>query len=107
MQSVRPVDLHDWLQDAGRSAPGILDVREAWETALCSLPGCVDLPLSQGIGALEQLPRDRDWVVLCHHGMRSSQVAMIMERSGFPRVYNLDGGIDAWARTVEPSMARY
>jgi len=107
MQSVGVGELHVWLGDAERVSPGILDVRETWETALCSLPEAVPLPLSQGIDALEQLPRDRDWVVVCHHGMRSYQLAMIMERSGFSRVYNLEGGIDAWARSVDPSMARY
>jgi rhodanese-related sulfurtransferase len=107
MQRIGVEALHAWLEDAGRVSPGILDVREAWETALCSLPDAVLLPLSQGVGALEQLPQDREWVVVCHHGMRSFQVAMIMERSGFPRVYNLEGGIDAWARSVDPSMARY
>ena len=107
MHSVAVEELHVWLEDAERVSPGILDVREPWETALCSLPDAVPLPLSLGIGALAQLPRDRDWVVVCHHGMRSFQVAMVMERSGFSRVYNLEGGIDAWARSVDPSMARY
>jgi rhodanese-related sulfurtransferase len=46
-------------------------------------------------------------VVVCHHGMRSYQVAMYLERAGFPRVYNLQGGIDAWAREIDPAMPRY
>jgi rhodanese-related sulfurtransferase len=46
-------------------------------------------------------------VVICHHGARSFQVGMFLERRGFARVYNLRGGLDAWAREVDPSMALY
>jgi rhodanese-related sulfurtransferase len=46
-------------------------------------------------------------VVLCHHGMRSYQVAVWLERNGFTDVANLNGGIDAWAREIEPGMTQY
>ena len=48
-----------------------------------------------------------DTVVICHHGMRSLQVALFLERNGFSKLYNLQGGVNAWADQVEPSMPRY
>jgi rhodanese-related sulfurtransferase len=53
------------------------------------------------------LPRDTDVVLLCHHGVRSQYVASFLERLGFERLHNLAGGIDAWAKDVEPAMAKY
>jgi rhodanese-related sulfurtransferase len=46
-------------------------------------------------------------VVVCHHGVRSFQVALWLERNGFMDVANLSGGIDAWARQIDPGMAVY
>lgn len=87
--------------------PVILDVREPWEVAVCALPGARHIPMRDIPTQAEALPRDKDIVVLCHHGVRSQHVASFLERLGFERIYNLTGGIDAWARDVEPSMAKY
>lgn len=48
-----------------------------------------------------------DVVVICHHGGRSMQVAMFLEKNGFPKVHNLAGGVDAWAKSVDPAMPVY
>ena len=55
----------------------------------------------------EELERDRDVVAICHHGGRSLQVAMFLEKNGFARVHNLQGGVDAWSRTVDPAVPLY
>lgn len=107
MQQIAPRDLKAWMDDGGRPAPAILDVREPWEVAICAIPGALSMPMSQIAGRLGDLGTDRDWIVVCHHGMRSLQVARFLEQAGFPRVFNLQGGIDAWARDVAPSIARY
>ena len=49
----------------------------------------------------------QDVVVICHHGARSMQVALFLEKNGYARVHNLAGGVDSWARTVDPSMPKY
>jgi rhodanese-related sulfurtransferase len=54
-----------------------------------------------------ELPKDRDIVVICHHGARSQQVALFLVNSGFNRVHNLQGGVHAWALQVDPTMPRY
>lgn len=56
---------------------------------------------------LSELPRDAEIVVVCHHGMRSLQVANYLEQAGLDPVYNLSGGIAAWADQVDPAMPRY
>ena len=63
-------------------------------------PEAEDLPLSVVF-------QDRDIAVLCHHGMRSLQVADYLQSKGLNRLYNLTGGIAAWAEQVDPAMARY
>ncbi len=85
----------------------ILDVREPWEVAICALPGARHIPMREIPAHAEQLPRDSDLVVVCHHGVRSQYVANFLERLGFERLHNLAGGIDAWAKDVEPAMAKY
>ena len=61
----------------------LLDVREAAELAVESVPGAVNIPLGELRARLGELPRDRDIVVVCHHGRRSQYVAMWLEREGF------------------------
>ena len=99
--------LHDWLADSARAAPLILDVREPWEHAICRIEQARLLPMQEIPAHCSELPRDQDIVVLCHHGMRSLQVALYLRDAGLERLYNLDGGIAAWAEQVEPTMARY
>jgi len=107
MQQLTPAELASWLNDPSREPPVLLDVREAWEHERVIIDGSVPLPMSQIVARLSELEPNRDCVTICHHGMRSMQVAMFLERSGFPRVYNLQGGIDAWAREVDPRLPRY
>ena len=99
--------LRDWLDDKARAMPLILDVREPWEHAICSLPDSRLLPMQEIPARWNELPRDCDIVVVCHHGMRSLQVANYLQSAGLNRLYNLSGGIAAWAEDVDPAMARY
>jgi rhodanese-related sulfurtransferase len=99
--------LREWLADNARAMPLILDVREPWENAICKLADSQLLPMREIPARWKELPRDRDIVVLCHHGMRSLQVANFLRSMGLSRLYNLSGGIAAWAVQVDPAMARY
>ena len=99
--------LRQWLADAARPAPVLLDVLEPWEFAICAIPGSLSLPLGQLAVCYETLARAAETVVICHHGLRSLQAALFLEHVGLPRVFNLQGGIDAWARMIDRSMAVY
>ena len=107
MQNLTPAALAAWLADPQRPPPVILDVREAWELALARLPEAQHVPMGQVPGALGALDPGRPIVCLCHHGMRSLQVAHFLERQGFDDVYNLSGGIHAWATEQDPSTGTY
>ena len=93
--------------DSLSELPQLLDVRELWEVRLCALAGSLNIPMDQVAARLGELDRSRQTVVICHHGLRSHQVARFLERQGFGNVWNLGGGIDAWAREIDPGMATY
>lgn len=83
----------------------LVDVRPADERALASLPHPFR-DFDDGIDAIEALPKDAPIAFLCHHGGRSAQAAEHFRKLGFREVYNITGGIDAWAQ-VDPAVARY
>jgi len=105
MKQISPRELARWLTDP--QPPVVLDVREPWELATASLNGALHIPMHEIPARYGELPADRPIVCLCHHGMRSLQVAMFLERQGLAAVHNLAGGIDAWSRDVDPTVPTY
>lgn len=108
MEQLSARDLHRRL--AAGWLPLLLDVREPWELEIALIDGSHSVPMnaipsSLGQGVLES--REREIVVICHHGVRSQQVGRYLEHSGYSQVINLAGGVDAWATQVDPSMATY
>jgi adenylyltransferase/sulfurtransferase len=85
----------------------MLDVREAEELAIARLVGAVHIPMGEIPGRLHEIDPDAEIVVMCHHGVRSAQVASFLAQRDFVRVINLTGGIDAWSQTVDPTVPRY
>ncbi len=90
-----------------QDGPQVVDVREPGEYALVRLPGSVLIPLGELAARLGELDSTRPVVALCHHGARSRTAVELLRAAGFSDVRNLQGGIDAWAREVEPGMTRY
>lgn len=107
MQQIRARQLAEWLADDNRPDPVLLDVREPWELDLCQLAGTQHIPMHLVPVRCDDINPNRDVVVICHHGGRSMQVAMFLERKGFRSVHNLMGGVEAWAAEVDPTMRRY
>lgn len=85
----------------------LLDVREPRELAICRIDGAVEIPMSELSVRHVELDPDRPTVCICHHGIRSAQVAAALAHMEFAELYNLSGGIDRWAADVDPTMARY
>lgn len=106
MQRLTPVELHALLA-AADPAPLLLDVREEWEFAHSRIDGSVNVPLGRLPEAAPRLTRAAPVVVICHHGIRSAHAAHYLEQIGFTEVSNLEGGIDAWARQVDPEVPLY
>jgi rhodanese-related sulfurtransferase len=84
----------------------LLDVREDWETALCRLENATHIPIEEIEFRTAELDQSDEIVVYCHHGVRSAAVANFLRQQGFKAV-NLQGGLDHWARAIDPRMKRY
>lgn len=87
--------------------PLLLDVREPWEYSIVHLQDSRLLPMRQVPAELDTLDEDQEIIVICHHGIRSRQVARFLDSRGFNNVVNLAGGLDAWARHTDTSLATY
>ena len=105
MDEITPQELKTRLDANDR--PVLLDVRDDWETKLCRLEHALHIPMEELEFRAEELNQGDEVVVYCHHGVRSAAVADYLRRLGFTRARNLAGGLDAWARSVEPTMRRY
>ena len=89
------------------SRPLLLDVRQQWEYDICRIAGSLLIPMAQIPAELNELDKDRETVVICHHGIRSRQIGYYLEQAGFDNVINLKGGVDAWAKIIDKTMATY
>jgi rhodanese-related sulfurtransferase len=85
----------------------LLDVRDEWETKLCRLENSIHIPVEEIELRTSELDAADEIVVYCHHGIRSAAVAGYLRGQGFTRAVNLAGGLDLWARAIDPSIRRY
>ena len=88
-------------------APVLLDVREPWEAEIASLPDSLLVPLGSLASVVDKLDPAEDYVVYCHHGVRSEQALALLTQHGFDHAKHLTGGIESWSRTVDADVARY
>lgn len=87
--------------------PLLLDVRETHELEICHLEGAVNIPLPQLPARLAELDSAREMVVFCKAGTRSLRAIHLLTNAGFRKLHNLRGGINAWAREVDPHLPLY
>lgn len=85
----------------------LLDVREAVEQQVSALPGALHIPYGHLSSRLNELPKDGEIVVFCRTGSRSTYAVQLLHGQGFTNAKNLRGGINAWAREVDPTMLEY
>jgi rhodanese-related sulfurtransferase len=108
---IRPSQFDDWLRQHAGDEPLVLDVREPAEVQAASVQPqgfeLLHIPMNQIPARLRELRADRPTACLCHHGMRSMNVAMFLARNGFDEVANIAGGIDAWTLERDPAVPRY
>jgi len=102
---IAPVELKkEWTRNPSLV---VLDVREPREAEIARIAGTRLIPLAELPGRLRELDGHAEIVTHCHHGVRSMKALEILRGAGFSKVRSLAGGIDAWAREVDPSMPRY
>src|SRR5258708_3713653 len=85
----------------------VIDVRESWELSIMRLPFARHIRMIEILSRLPEIPRDCPVVFLCRTGSRSTRTVEILQLRGFDNVYNLEGGILAWAHEVDPSLPQY
>jgi monothiol glutaredoxin len=85
----------------------VVDVRPAHARALAPFPHAHEVLDEESRERLEALPKDLPLAFLCHHGNSSRQAAEYFRGLGFHDLYNVEGGIDAWAAEIDPSVPRY
>ena len=85
----------------------LLDVREPWEVAVASIPGSLGIPMHEIPERLGELRQAGEIIVMCHSGGRSQRIADFLAAQGFDRVSNLQGGITAWSREIDPNVPEY
>ncbi len=99
MQQMTVRALKERLAQPGEK-PVLLDVREGWELNICALTGALHIPMGQIPARVDELDPEQELVVVCHHGVRSLRVSHFLASRGFSKLYNLQGGVDAWAREI-------
>lgn len=109
---VRPSQLSEWLETVrAHGEPMVLDVREPSELRVASVTvnGFALRAIPMGVipPRLDELDPNQPVACLCHHGVRSMQVASFLHARGFAHVANIAGGINAWSAELDPSIPRY
>ncbi|XP_022152997.1 rhodanese-like/PpiC domain-containing protein 12, chloroplastic [Momordica charantia] len=109
---IQPEELHSKMQDQNfLNEAQLIDVREPEEVDQASLPDFQVLPLRQfgswGPEVTTKFDPQKETYVMCHHGVRSLQVAKYLQMQGFKKVYNVSGGIHAYSLKVDPSVPTY
>ena len=105
LSNLTPLQIRDTL--AARHDVLLVDVREPAEYAVAHIDGATLIPMRTLPQQLEQLPRDHEIILHCHHGMRSEMAGDFLLSQGFARVSHMVGGIDRWSDDVDPTVAKY
>lgn len=98
MHQVSAAELKDWIS-ANRDFL-LVDIREAWERELFNIGG-LHIPMGDLLGHLPEIPKDKDVVLYCEKGIRSTIAIQRMETLGYNNLYNLSGGMKAWKYSFE------
>ena len=104
MQRFSARQLADYLQ---HHQPRMIDVREPWEFEICAIENSELIPMGQIPSSLQLFHESPEYVIICHHGIRSLQVINFLAHHGIHNTINLDGGVDAWAREIDLTMPVY
>ncbi len=100
--------LAEALQGPQAGTLQLLDVREPWEFQTAHIDGSTLMPMGDVPSrAHQELDPDAHIVTICHHGVRSLNVAVWLRNQGFEHAQSLSGGIDAWSALVNPAVPRY
>ncbi len=100
-----PCELKTVLES--RQPPVLIDVRTPVEQQVAVLPGAVLIPLEELPVRMQELPKDKQLVLFCRQGVRSARGVRMLQAAGYTSAFHLAGGINAWAREIDPSLSQY
>jgi len=101
-------ELKQLLALANPERPVVLDVREPWEYSAARIEGSTLMPMGDiPSRAFQELDPEARIITVCHHGVRSMNVAVWLRNQGFENAQSLRGGIDAWSAEIDPAVPRY
>ena len=85
----------------------LIDVREEYEKNICQIGGEL-IPMGEVMDNVEKISKDKKVIVHCRSGKRSATIIQMLEQEhGYKNLFNLKGGILAWADEIDNSMAKY
>ncbi|MCE3279113.1 MAG: molybdenum cofactor biosynthesis protein MoeB [Bacteroidetes bacterium] len=84
----------------------LIDVREEHELEICEIGG-EHIPMGDVMDNLEKISKDKQVIIHCRSGARSGAICQALETQGYNNVYNLKGGIIAWANEIDTSLTKY
>lgn len=102
VKEIEAPELARWMDDHQPGKLRVIDVRQISEIAAGTVPGAEAVPLHTLPLKLNELDRNEKLVVVCRSGARSAQACIFLAQQGFDQVYNLRGGMLAWAQTGQP-----
>jgi adenylyltransferase/sulfurtransferase len=105
--AIPTVSVHDLKQKLEKREVLLVDVREPFEYEIAQIGGAKLIPLGEMPERFAELPRDKGLVMMCKSGARSAQATAFLQQQGYRDVYNLEGGINAWAAEIDPTMSTY
>ena len=106
LRNLTPIEIRDALV-ARADDVMLVDVREPNEYATAHIDGATLIPLRALPQNVATLPREREIILHCHHGMRSEMAGDFLLSQGFVRVSHMIGGIDRWSDDVDQTVAKY
>src|SRR5436190_8011992 len=107
-QAVPTISVHDVKRKMdAREAFELIDVREPFEYEIARIDGAKLIPLGEIGERFGELQEEQPIIVHCHSGQRSAQAVRLLRQRGFTKVYNLEGGIDAWSDQIDSSVPKY
>jgi len=81
----------------------LIDVREDYEYEESNIGG-LHIPMAEIPAHVNKVAKDKQVVIHCRSGKRSANMILFLEQQGFDNLYNLEGGIKAWAERLDPAM---
>lgn len=85
----------------------LLDVREPWEFEAAKIAGSILMDHHTLAAIVPRLQRSKHMICICHHGVRSYSAAMYLRQQGIAHAQSLAGGVDAWAKKIDPTIGVY